>query len=160
MSPSLHITPSIVQSAYASCIQITIGLVRPCLHIICQMSITFFYHMILLYYALSSFLSRYVICPYVYSLLDPWFSHDPLSLCSCWFIRAHDPLHFQTNPPIIVSLLFILLKWSMLWSRFTSPTPDKLLWPSPHSLMPLFLYCCAIYRSHICGVLSWPHFCV
>ena len=27
-----------------------------------------------------------------------------------------------------------------------------------HSLMPLFLYCCVIYRMHVCGVLSWPHF--
>src|SRR6202000_397606 len=50
---------------------------------ICQVSIMLFYHVILSYYALSSFLSHYVICPYPYSSLDYFLSHDnafPLSL--------------------------------------------------------------------------------
>ena len=45
------------------------------------------------------------------------FPMTTLFLCLCWFIHSHDPLHFQTNQPIVVSLLFILLKWSKLWSR-------------------------------------------
>ena len=125
-----------------------------------KISITFIFHMTPFYYALSSFLPHYVICPYVYSSLDPWLSHDPPSLCFSWFIHSHDPLHSWANQPIIVSLLFILLKWSKLWSRFTSQTPGKLLWPFTHSLMPLSLYCCVIYRLYICGVLSRPHFCI
>ena len=105
---------------------------------VCQVSIMFFSSHDSFYYALSSFLSPYVICPYVYSSSDPWFSHDPLSLCSRWFTHSHDPLHFRTNEPIIVSLLFILLKQSKLWSRFTSQAPDKLLWPF-HTLFDAFV---------------------
>ena len=112
------------------------------------------------YYALSSFLSQHVICPYVYSSLDPWFSHDPLSLCSRWFICSHNPLHSRTNQPIGCAPTFIFAKAVNVMKPLYQPTPTKIIWPFPHSLMPLFLYCCVIYRLHICGVLSWPHFCI
>ena len=91
---------------------------------VCQVSITFASSHDSFYYALSSFLPHNVVCPYVYSSSDPWFSHDPL--------------HFWANEPIVVSLLFILLKRSKLWSRFTSQTPDKLLWPF-HTLFDAFV---------------------
>ena len=42
-----------------------------CLRVFGKISITFFYHMIPFYYALSSFFPHHVICPDVYSSLDP-----------------------------------------------------------------------------------------
>ena len=53
------------------------------------------------------------------------------SLCPCWFIRSHDPLHFLTILPIVLTLLLAFVS-----------------------------YCCSIYGSHVCGVLSWPQFCI
>ena len=53
-----------------SCTPITIRLVLPCLWVFVRWVSCSFHHMILCYYALSSLLSHYVICPYSYSSLD------------------------------------------------------------------------------------------
>ena len=81
---------------------------------------------IMLYHLFSHHMS------YAPILTHPWTNFFPMTtffLCLCWFICSHDPLHFLTILPIVLTLLLAFV-----------------------------LYCCSIYGSHICGVLSRPQF--
>ena len=107
-------------------------------------------------------------------ILSPTLCHMPLCLLivrplifSWWtfpFVLLNHlfswPTSFLDQPTNHGLAAVLSLKWSKLWSCFTSQTPDRLLSLLTRSLMPLFLYCCVIYRLHVCGVLSWPRFCI
>ena len=129
MSSSLHITPSTAPSAYASYMQFAIGPVKFCPRIVCQMSIMFLYHMIL-------FIMLYH--PFSHAM-----SYAPMFI------------HYWTlNLPVTHSP-FVLADSFILTTHFISLTILQII----HTLLVAFiLYCCSIYGSHVCGVLSWPHF--
>src|ERR1700743_1250864 len=88
-----------------------------------QVSITLFSSCDPFYYALSSFLSPYVICPHPYSSSDQFISHDdifPFVLADSFFLMTH--FISLTILPIVLTLLLAFV-----------------------------LYCCSIYGSHVCG---------
>ena len=87
--------------------------------------ITWFFS-IVLYHPISHTMSY---APILTHLRTNFLPMTTLSLCLCWFIRSHDPLHFLTILPIILTLLLAFVS-----------------------------YCCSIYGSNICGVLSRPQF--
>ena len=65
-----------------------------------------------------------------------WTSNFPMtifSLCPCWFIHSHDPLHFWTSWPIMVLLLFYFTKWSQLETALPANS-----WPNILILHTLF----------------------
>ena len=99
---------------------------------VCQVSITFF--------------SSHDLSLLCFIILSPTLCHMPLSL-------------------LITGLL------SFPWWHFPFVLADSFV-PMTHfisiMILPIVLtlfvafvsYCCSIYGSHICGVLSWPHFCI
>ena len=130
MTSSLHIMPSTAPSAYASCTQFASGPVKLCLQIICQMSITFFYHMILfimLYHPFSHAMSHAPMFIHHWTLDFPM-THSPLVLADSFVLTTHF-ISRPTSQSLCAYLLF-LLKWSMLWSHFTSQPLLKLFDPS------------------------------
>ena len=90
---------------------------------ICQVSITFFSLMwsfsIMLYHLFSHTMSYAPILTHLWTKSLPM---TTLSLCPWWFIRSHDPLHFLTILPNVLTLLLAFV-----------------------------LYCYSINGSHVCG---------
>src|SRR6202000_3069707 len=84
---------------------------------VCQVSITLFSSCDPFYYALSSFLSPYVICPYSYSSSDQFLSHDdvfPLSLMIHSFPQptsSPNDLTNRSHPPSCLCFLLLFYLW-------------------------------------------------
>ena len=89
-------------------------------------------------------------------LIFPW-PTLPLFLLIHLFSQ---PTSFPDQPPNCCVPTFIFAKAVNIMEPLYQPTPTEIIWSFPHSLMPLFLYCCVIYGLHVCGVLSQPHFCI
>ena len=74
---------------------------------------------IMLYHPLSHHMSY---APILTHLRTNFFPMTTFSLCPWWFIRSHDPLHFLTTLPIVLTLLLAFVS-----------------------------YCCSIYGSGVGG---------
>ena len=127
---------------------------------VCQVSITLFWScdpfFIMLYHPFSHDMSYAPVFTHHW-ILDFLMTHFPFVLADSFVLTTH----FISNQPTNHGLAAVLFSKAVnFMGLFYQPTPTKTIWPLPCSLMPLFLYCCDIYRSHICGVLSWPHFCI
>ena len=95
---------------------------------ICQVSIMLFSShdpfFIMLYHPFSHPMSYAPILTHLWTNSFPMMI---LSLCLCWFIRSHDPLHFlndltnRSHPPsCLCSLLLFYLWFTRLWSSVTA----------------------------------------
>ena len=87
---------------------------------ICQVSITLFSSCdpfsILLYHLLSHTMSYAPILTHLWTNFFPMMT---LSLCPWWFICSHNPLHFLTILPIVLTLLLAFVSFVVLFMVWT-----------------------------------------